>query len=91
MLPLLKLLYSLVNNKIRSTFHSLGLYSLGVAGSILLFLLPSEAIATTNLWASLSLQCPNLYTLFSQKQAQNAHFQSMKKNVFGLFSRELGL
>ncbi len=35
--------------------------------------------------------CPNFYTLFSRKQAQNARFQSLKTSGLGVFSRKLGL
>ncbi len=35
-------------------------------------------------------QCPNLKTHFSRKQAQNAHFQSLKTSVFRLVFAKTG-
>ncbi len=35
--------------------------------------------------------CPNLYTQFSRKQAQNARFHLIENERFGWFSRKHGL
>ncbi len=48
-------------------------------------------VVRVRLTANATVQCPNLWTLFSRKQAQNARFQSYKMSVLGLFSQKLGL